>query len=111
MVTELINGLYDEIEKVYVMAADGSDIRPLVAADRRNNDQHSEAFYYVGEDNPVWSPDGTQILYTRWGTQWGEELIRQTTLCIADVATGETTCMPNGDSDEAWSSADWCRAG
>lgn len=93
------------------MAVDGTGIRPLVALDRGNHELNSVDYsYFISEGQPAWSPDGTQILYTRWGIEIGDDFQKSTTLCIADVATGETTCMPNDNYDEGWTSADWCRA-
>ena len=76
----------DNVYKVYTMAADGSDRRPVTQG--KNDDRH-----------PAWSPDGKFL-----AVDTGTELKRE--IAIIDLASGSRTQITNLDafaSFPAWS--------
>lgn len=61
---------------IYVMAADGTDYRPMIAADDSS------------ECDPRWSPDGTRIAYVSYNSR---DCAGRGTLRLYDVGTGAST--------------------
>jgi Tol biopolymer transport system component len=84
---------------IYVMNADGSGLTEVVGSPPVLNAGHDSAnsrFDYRG--NPVWSPDGTKLLYTHW-----HDGITELVTANPD-GSGETTLVA-ADPFQNW--ADW----
>jgi Tol biopolymer transport system component len=86
---------------MYVMNADGTGITKIVDSPPVSNlGQNGANFRFDFRNNPVWSPDGTKIMYTHWlGNGSTTELVT-----VNPDGSGESTVV-GGASFQNW--ADW----
>jgi TolB protein len=87
-------GRQGSVGDVWVMNADGSGKRRLTHTRPANR-----AAGFVITNNPVWSPDGTQLMYTQWHDDQPATIDR-----INSDGTGQTTVVTGG---EFMNKVDW----
>ncbi len=71
-----------KVWSIYVVAADGSEVRPVLREDRNAAD-------------PSWSPDGQTLVFGRTNDQMGEEVSRS--LQMLDLRTGALSRVPGSE--------------
>jgi Tol biopolymer transport system component len=76
---------------------DGSGRRLLVASEPPNENDNPRSYVQLGSWG--WSPDGTQIVFTRPRTPDAES----PSVNVVDLATGRTRLLLRGGEDPAWS--------
>ncbi len=91
------------VAKIYIARSDGSNPHRLVQGDRREEDPDSTDYFIQWESDPVWSPDGKEILYRRRILPTDE-----VQLCFAEVETGEVRCTGEKYVGIGVGGLDWC---
>jgi Tol biopolymer transport system component len=91
--------------KIYLVDADGSNPRRLVEGDRSEDDPDGTDYFIQWEYDPVWSPDGTEILFVRSYLPTDE-----VELCFANVETGEVSCPGERYPAIGVEGLDWCHS-
>jgi len=91
-----------EYSRIYVVTNNGENPHPIT--DQYPENPYGDTLYY--ESNPVWSPDGGEILYIRSYEKdvgkWVDEL------CVASLVTGHSSCFYRSEENQVLSNIDWC---
>jgi len=97
--------LGNQVTKIYIMDIDDSKFYRLIEGDPHKFDLTDPDFYFIDEFNPLWSPDGKYIFFTRTS-----DYSDYTHVCYADVNTGNWSCLENHYENIVIQGVDWCHS-
>jgi Tol biopolymer transport system component len=94
----------DSVRKMFITEIGDFNPQRLISGDREIVNRSDPFFYYWSEYDPVWSPDGQQIIFVR-----AKELTKDDQLCTVNLVNGEWSCLEDG-SAAGFRGMDWCHS-